>query len=77
MAGEPRDTLRFAGVAARRIGDIASTLARMVEQATIARVAVLAAIGAQTRVLPADPLWDWVTGEPAGGDPGQSPAQLL
>jgi alkylation response protein AidB-like acyl-CoA dehydrogenase len=193
LAGEPRDTLRFAGVPARRIGDIAaaeevrvvaallrsamtlgalenvlehterhvavreqfgrplarfqdvaSTLARMVEQVTIARVAVLAAteaglggpdramiaavvtaraatevarcahqlhgavgvtrehplhlgtrrlwswrdewgseqewaaaIGAQTRVLPADPLWDWVTGEPAGGDPGQSPAQLL
>jgi alkylation response protein AidB-like acyl-CoA dehydrogenase len=36
-----------------------------------------AAIGAQARFLAADPLWDWVTGEPARGDPGQSPAPPL
>jgi alkylation response protein AidB-like acyl-CoA dehydrogenase len=181
LAGEPRDTLRFAGVPSRWVGDIAaaeevrvvpallrsamtlgalenvlalterhvavreqfgrplarfqdvaSTIARMVEQVTLARVAVLAAteagldepdramiaavvtaraatevarsahqlhgavgvtrehplhlgtrrlwswrdewgseqewaaaIGAQARALAPDPLWDWVTGEPA------------
>lgn len=36
-----------------------------------------AAIGAQARVLAADPLWDWVTGEATGSDAGQSPGQLL